>query len=130
MARSRRDDDDYDDEIEDGYERDRREDRRRRRRRQQDQEDAVGFLVPTKVSPYAIIGCYAGLIGFCIPLFGFPFALVGFVCSIIAIRRWKNSGGYGGATSNARAIIGVVLSSLGLLGSIVFLIFLALDKIK
>ena len=127
MARSRRfDDDDWDDdEVDDGFDDDDEEElveRRRRRRRRNQGDDAVGFIVPQNVSAFAIIGLYAGLIGFCVPVFGSPFAIVAFVCSIIALVRWKKSDNYGGDTSNTRAIIGMILSGLGILINLFFLV--------
>lgn len=112
--RRRRDDDDEDD---DDY-----DDRPRRRRRRSDDVDPAGFIVPTDVSAWSIISCYAGLIGFCIPFLGVLFAIVALVCGIVALRRRKKASSYGAVTSDVRAVIGVILSSLTLLGHAVFLV--------
>src|SRR5579883_320273 len=110
--RRRRDTDDDDDDDDD--------DRPRRRRPSAD-VDPVGFIVPTDVSAWSIISCYAGLIGFCLPFVGILFAIPGLICGIVALRRRKKAASYGAVTSDVRAVIGVVLSSLSLLGNGAFL---------
>ena len=89
---------------------------------------ATDFLLPTNVSAWAIASCYMGLVGFCLPLLGLLFAAPGLVCGIVALTRWKKGSGYGAVTSNIRSIIGVVLSSLGLLIWGSFLVWMMLQK--
>jgi hypothetical protein len=74
--------------------------------------EATDFLVPTNVSGWAIVSCYTGLIGVCLP----PFAIPALICGIVALRRKPRGHSYGAVTSNVRAIIGVVLGSLAILG--------------
>jgi hypothetical protein len=90
--------------------------RRRRSFRKEDTVEATDFLIPTNVSGWAILSCYFGLVGFCLPVAGFFFALPGFICGIVAVRRLRRGASYGAVTSNIRAILGLVLSTLGLLG--------------
>lgn len=99
-------DDDWDDEDDDD---------RPRRSVRRDQDDPTTLIVPTNVSGWAIASCYMGLIGFCIPLFGLVFAVPALICGIIALRKPARGGTYGAVTSNIRAVIGVVLSSLAIL---------------
>ena len=89
---------------------------------------ATDFLLPTNVSAWAIASCYMGLVGFCLPLLGLLFAAPGLICGIVALTRWKKGSGYGAVTSNIRSIIGVVLSSLGLLIWGSFLVWMMLQK--
>jgi hypothetical protein len=90
--------------------------RPRRRRPREETTEATDFLIPTNVSGWAIASCYLGLIGFCIPFVGLLFAVPALIFGIIALRKPKRASTYGGVTSNVRAIIGVVLSSLSILG--------------
>jgi hypothetical protein len=83
---------------------------------QDDSPDPTQFLIPTNVSGWAIVSCYTGLIGFCLPLVGLLFAIPAVVCGIIALRTAKADGSYGAKTSKVRAIIGLVLGSIALLG--------------
>ena len=78
--------------------------------------EATDFLVPTNVSGWALVSCYAGLVGFCLPLAGLLFAVPAVVCGIVALRKGSRGRSYGAVTSNARAIIGLVLGSLGTVG--------------
>jgi ligand-binding sensor protein len=78
--------------------------------------EATDFLIPTNVSGWAIVSCYAGLIGFCLPIVGLLFAVPAVICGIVALRKPTRGRSYGAVTSNARAIIGLVLGSLGVLG--------------
>lgn len=84
-------------------------------RQDADAVDAVDFLVPTKVSPAALLSCYMGLVGLLLPVLGFFFALPAVVLGAIALAKWRTGGTYGSVTSNIRAIIGVVLGGLGTL---------------
>ena len=113
--RRRRDDDDDED-----------DDRPRRRRRESDDVDPVGFIVPTDVSAWSLIACYAGLIGCVIPFFAVP----GLICGIVALRRRRKASSYGSVTSDIRAVIGVVLSGLTLLGWAVILTLMAANGFK
>ncbi|HET6575641.1 MAG TPA: hypothetical protein VFG68_18725 [Fimbriiglobus sp.] len=103
-----RHDDDYEDDD---------DDRPRRQRSSRDEFEATELLVPTGVSACSIIACYAGLVGMCLPVLGAPFALVAFVCAIIALRRRRSGSAarYGKVTSDIRAIVGLIFSSIGLL---------------
>jgi hypothetical protein len=92
---------------------------RRRRPREPQYESVVeptDFIVPTNVSPWAIASCYLGFVGFFLPLIGLVFAIPAFICGIVAIRKRARGANYGAVTSNIRAIIGLVLSSLAILG--------------
>ena len=78
--------------------------------------EAIDFIVPTNVSGWSIASCYLGLIGLCIPFAGLVFAIPALIFGIIALRRRKKGAGtYGSVTSDIRAIIGVVLSTLAIL---------------
>jgi hypothetical protein len=88
----------------------------RRPRRRGEAVEATDFLIPTNVSGWAIASCYMGLIGFCIPFAGLLFAVPAFICGIVALRKRRKGGSYNAVTSNIRAIIGLVLSSLAILG--------------
>ena len=88
--------------------------RRRRRPPPEPEIQPTDFLVPTNVSPWAMASCYMGFVGFCLPLVGLVFAIPGFICGIIAVRKRAKAASYGAVTSNIRAIIGLVLSSLAI----------------
>lgn len=103
------------------------EPRRRRSERPADIQP-TDFLVPTEVSGWAIASCYMGLVGFCLPLVGLVFAIPALICGIVAIRQRSRTGSYGAVTSNMRAIIGIVLSSLGILISAGLLVAMAVAK--
>jgi len=45
-------------------------------------------------------------------------ALIALVCGIVPLRRRKKTGTYGAVTSDSRAIVGIVLSSLTLLNHV------------
>ena len=90
---------------------------RRRSPRLEPEIQPTDFIVPTNVSPWAIASCYFGLVGFCLPFVGLIFAIPAFICGIIAIRKRRaKAASYGAVTSDIRAIIGLVLSSLAILG--------------
>jgi hypothetical protein len=96
-------------------------------RRRSDDVEAVDFIVPTNVSAWSILACYLGLIGFCLPLVGLVFAIPAVIFGIIALRqrkKRKKCATYGAVTSDIRAIIGLVLGSLGTVGWATFLIIL------
>jgi len=90
--------------------------RRPRRSRKGEEIEATDFLIPTNVSGWAIACCYLGLIGFCLPLIGLLFAVPAVICGIVAIKTRSKKGSYGAVTSNIRAIIGLVLGGLAVLG--------------
>jgi hypothetical protein len=90
---------------------------RRVRRRRPAEEDAAQFIVPLNVSPLSLIACYAGFIGMCLPVIGLVFTIPAFICGILALRRRKTTGSYGAVTSDIRAILGLIFSSIGLLVS-------------
>ena len=104
------------------------EDRRRpaRRARTGQTIEPTDFIVPTNVSGWSIVACYAGLVGFCVPFAGLLFAIPAFICGIIALRKRKRGSSYGAVTSDIRAVIGLILSSLAILGWGGLLIFLLL----
>src|SRR5207302_3932283 len=78
--------------------------------------EARQLLVPTNVSAWALGSCYMGFVGFCLPFAGLLFAIPGLICGIVALSHWRRARSYGAATSNARAVIGIVLSSLAIIG--------------
>jgi hypothetical protein len=86
--------------------------------------DGTQLLIPTGVSGWAIASCYLGLLGFCIPFIGIAFALPAIICGIIAVSKPAKGGDYGAVTSNVRAVIGLVLGGLGLIGWTLFLLVL------
>lgn len=128
MARSDHDDDDADDRPRKRRRRDDEEDEddddRPRRRRRQSSDDAGQFLVPTDVSAWSIIACYAGAIGCIVPCFALP----GLICAIVALlqRKTKKKSSYGSVTSDIRAVIGLVCSGVTILGWTVILILMSL----
>ncbi|AWM40549.1 hypothetical protein GobsT_09350 [Gemmata obscuriglobus] len=87
---------------------------RRSRRPPPDDFEPTELLIPGG-SPYAIISLYMGLIGLCLPIIGLVFAVPAFICGIVAVRRWKKTNTYGGVTSNIRALLGLIMSGLGVL---------------
>jgi hypothetical protein len=93
------------------------DERPRRRASRRETVEAVDFLVPHNVSGWSLASCYLGLIGFCLPLIGVPFGLVAVICGIVALRRQKERAvSYGEVTSNVRAIIGLILGGLAVIG--------------
>jgi|SRR5262245_48070451 len=104
------------------------EDRPRSRRRPPEPApvEATDFLIPTGVSGWSMASCYFGLFSCFIPLLGLLMALVALPCGIIALReRKKRAQTYGSVTSDIRAVVGVVCSSLTLLGYLVFGVLIA-----
>jgi hypothetical protein len=101
-----------------------------RRRPSGGEFEATELIVPTGVSAYSIIACYAGLVGMCLPILGAPFALTAFVCAIVALRKRKSGSpaSYGKVTSDIRAIVGLVFSTIGLLINGGFLLILLFGK--
>jgi hypothetical protein len=126
--------------LDDGEDEDDRPRGPRRRRRPEDDEDddeyyrrrgantdAGDFLLPTNVSGWSIAACYLGGVGCFLPLVGLAMALVALPCGIIALRQKKKQstkGSYGSVTSDIRAIIGIIASSLVIVGHIVVFIIL------
>ncbi|HEX3150698.1 MAG TPA: hypothetical protein VHR66_21650 [Gemmataceae bacterium] len=112
--RRRDPDDDYED------------DDRRRPRRNGDDGDiaATEFLIPTGVSAASMAACYFGIFSCVIPVLGLPMALIALPCGIVALRRRKKTRStYGSVTGDVRAILGVIASSLTLLGYLGILVF-------
>jgi hypothetical protein len=109
--RARRIDDEADEDDDDLD----RPSRRRPRNRRRDEFEPTELIVPTGVSAYSIVACYAGLIGMCLPGIGLVFAIPAFICAIIALRKRKQAATYGAVTSDIRAIAGLIMSSIGLL---------------
>jgi hypothetical protein len=96
-------------------------------RRRSDDIEAVDFIVPTNVSAWSILACYLGLIGFCLPIVGLVFTIPAVIFGVVALRqrnKRKKSGTYGAVTSDIRAIIGLVLGSLGTVGWATLLIIM------
>ncbi len=104
--------------------------RRRSSYRKEPTTEATDFLVPTNVSGWAIASCYLGLFGCLLPVAGLIFAVPAVIFGIIAIRKPRREGNYGAVTSNVRAIIGLVLSTLSILLWGGVLVLFALGKIK
>jgi hypothetical protein len=102
-------------------------------RRKAGDVEAVDFLVPTNVSGWFIAACYLGLIGFCLPFVGLVFAVPAVIFGIVALRqrkKRKKPGTYGAVTSDIRAIIGLVLGSLGILYPLVVFLIIFLVGIR
>src|SRR5262249_32778137 len=78
----------------------------RRLRRDEPTDDPVQFIVPTNVSVWSLIACYAGLIGMCLPVIGLVFAIPAFICGIVALRKRKKAATYSAVTSDIRAVMG------------------------
>lgn len=103
---------------------------RRRTERRAGDIEAVDFIIPTNVSGWSIASCYLGLIGFCIPFVGLVFAIPALIFGIIALRRRRRATSYGSVTSDIRAIIGLVLSSLAIIVYPTLIILLATGAFK
>jgi len=102
------------------------------RRRSSDVE-AVDFIVPTNVSAWSILACYLGLIGFCLPFVGVVLAIPAVIFGIIALRqrkKRKKTGTYGAVTSDIRAIVGLVLGGLSIVGYGTLFVLLATRVIR
>lgn len=83
--------------------------------RSQSSVQPTDFLIPTNVSGWSLAACYFGLIGLCLPFIGLVFAFPALICGIIALRRRRKALSYGSVTSDIRAVLGVVFSSLAIL---------------
>ena len=94
--------------------------------------EPVDFIIPTNVSAWSILACYLGLIGFCLPFIGLVFAIPAVIFGIVALRQRKKRkySSYGAVTSDVRAIIGLVLGSLAVVGYVTLLILLATGAFK
>jgi hypothetical protein len=97
------------------------------RPRRREEVEVTDFLVPTNVSGWSIASCYMGLIGFCLPFIGVIFAVPALIFGIIALRKRKQQASYGSVTSDMRAVIGLILSSLSIFGWGVLLIVMLLN---
>lgn len=110
----RRDPDDVDDD----------DDRARPRRKPDREIEASDFLIPTGVSAASMAACYFGIFSCVIPGLGLVMALIALPCGIVALRRKKKKrSSYGSVTGDVRAVIGVICSSLTLIGYLIILIF-------
>ncbi|MFO0865106.1 MAG: hypothetical protein U0744_10725 [Gemmataceae bacterium] len=99
-----------------------------RRRDDSGGDSSLQALIPVNVSPWAVAAFFTGLIG-CIPLLGMPFALAAIICGILGlVKRPANASTYGGATSNVRAVLGIVFGTLGLIVSGFGLVMIFLGK--
>src|SRR5262245_18063697 len=79
--------------------------------------EATDFLIPTNVIGYSIATCYLGLISW-LPAIGLVTGVVAIVCGILTLRRRKTSsqpGSYGAVTGDIRAVVGIVLGTIGIL---------------
>jgi hypothetical protein len=99
-----------------------------RRRSREEEVQATDFLIPTNVSGWSMAACYLGFIGFCLPIVGLVFAIPAFICGIVAWRKRRQASTYGAVTSDIRAIIGLVLSSLAILGYGALLVMMLFSK--
>jgi hypothetical protein len=117
----RRPRDDEDDEFEDRP--------RRRRREPEPGIEPTDFLIPTGVSGWSMAACYFGIFSCFIPIIGLLMALVALPCGIIALRQRKQrTNTYGSVTSDVRAIIGVITSTLSIFANILIIIFAIATK--
>ena len=103
--------------------------RRRRSFRKEETIEATDFLVPTNVSAWAlasfylaltksmppVLVCGLGFINAYAPLSGLLFSIPAVICGILALRGPRRGASYGSITGKARAIMGLVLGSLGVL---------------
>lgn len=134
--RRREDRDDRPSRRDDRDDRPRRRDARddyeeRPRRRREPEIGATDFLIPTDVSRYSMAACYLGLFSCFLPVVGLLMALVGLLCGIKALRqRKKRSNSYGAVTGDIRAIVGVICSSITILGYLVVGFFILIGQIK
>lgn len=117
--------DDENDDRDDDYERPRR---RRRRENRDDDFQPTEVILPTNVSAYSIIACYAGFVGMCIPIAGLIFTIPALICGIIALRTRQKKRTYGAVTSDFRAILGLIFCAISLLYHGAFLVSALLKK--
>lgn len=102
---------------------------RPRQRRPEPEVQATDFLIPTNVSAASMAACYFGLFSCFIPLLGLVMALIALPCGIVALRRRrKGAATYGSVTGDIRAVIGVVCSSLTLIGYAIVGVMIAMGK--
>jgi hypothetical protein len=87
----------------------------RPRKRHSGDVEAVDFIIPTNVSGWSIASCYMGLIGLCLPFVGLIFSIPALIFGIIALKKRRRATSYGAVTSDIRAIVGIVLSTLSIL---------------
>jgi hypothetical protein len=125
-TRRRRDEgDEYDERPRRRQERDDYDDRPRRHSSGPEVE-ATDFLIPTNVSAWSMAACYFGLFSCFIPFIGLVMALVAFPCGIVALRRRKKkAASYGSVTGDIRAVIGLICSSLTLIGHLIMIVAIA-----
>jgi len=106
------------------------DDDRPRRRPREPEFEATDILIPTGVSAYSMAACYFGLFSCFIPVLGLLMALIALPCGFAALRRRKKKTTYGSVTGDIRAVIGIVCSSLTLLGYLVFAVLIAAGSLK
>lgn len=106
------------------------DDDRPRRRPKEPEFEATDILIPTGVSAYSMAACYFGLFSRFIPVVGLLMALIALPCGIVALRRRKKKTSYGSVTGDIRAVIGIVCSSLTLLGYLIFAVLIAAGSLK
>jgi predicted branched-subunit amino acid permease len=109
----------YEDEVDD-----------RPRKKQSGDVEAVDFLIPTNVSGWSIASCYMGLIGLCLPFVGLLFSIPALIFGIIALKKRRRATSYGAVTSDIRAIVGIVLSTLSIVLYTTLFILIATGALK
>lgn len=122
--RSSRDDDDDDDRP-----------RKRRRRDEDEDEDSddlgnspLGAVVPLGTSIWALASFYLALLSCILPL---PLlGLIAIVCGGAAFFTQKHQASYGSITGNIRAVLGVVIGLITMIGYSIFWIMMATGKIR
>ena len=103
----------------------------RPRRRRQSEFEATDFLIPTGVSAYSMAACYFGLFSCFILVLGLLMAIVALPCGVVALRRRKKRAStYGSVTGDIRAVVGIVCSSLTLLGYLILGVLMAAGSLK
>src|SRR3954469_21441220 len=107
------------------------EDDDRPRRRRPPEVEATDFLIPTGVSAYSMAACYFGLFSCFIPVLGLLMAIIALPCGIAALRRRKKRAStYGSVTGDIRAVVGIVCSSLTIVGYLVVGVLIAAGSLK
>lgn len=100
------------------------DDRPRRRRRDDDVEDrddlgnsALSAVVPIGGSIWALLSLYLSLLSCVIP--GLP--LLSLIFGIVALVTHKQKASYGSITGNIRAVLGILISLVVIVGQGIFL---------
>ena len=93
--------------------------------------DAVAFIVPINVPASVVISCWLGVVSMvlCIPLgpVGGPIAVILGVIGLRKLSRATNGTSTGHGLGVARAWIGIVTGSIGLLLGLAVIVFAALN---